>query len=220
MTQYEPSQSRVESALTSGTASTRLQAALFAGTHPGVVPLAVLVERCAVEPDFFVRDMLSWALTRYDHSAVLERLLVELRSDTPQARSQALHTLSKIGDQRAWGSVVGFLRDPDDEIARTAWRAAATLVPEGEQGWLADSLATQLGRGDPELQRSLSRALTALGAAATPAIARARGHRDQRVRAHALATERLVQDPDVQFAAALAEANRVLALGGVPTVQE
>lgn len=220
MTQHEPDQSRLNSALTAASPSTRLQAALFAGTHPGVLPLEVLIERCAVEPDFFVRDTLSWALTRYDPSATVDRLLVELRSAVPQARSQALHTLSKIGEKRAWGSVVGFLQDLDDEVARAAWRAAAALVPEGEQGRLADSLATQFGRGSSELQRSLSRALTTLGAAAVPALARARNHREVRVRAHAIATERLMQDPDEQFAAALAEANRILALQGAPTVQE
>ncbi len=220
MTQYEADRARVERALTAATPSTRLQAALLAGTQPGVVPLEVLIQRCAVEPDFFVRDTLSWALTRYDPSAAVERLLVELRSTCPQARSQALHTLSKIGDKRAWEPVAGFLQDPDDEIVRSAWRAAAALVPEGEQGRLADALATQLGRGSSELQRSLSRALTALGAAAAPAVARARSHRSPRVRAHAIATERLMRDPDEDFAAALAQANRILALRGAPTLQE
>lgn len=220
MTRHEPDRSRVQRALTSDDPSTRLQAALFAGTHPGILPAEVLIERCAVEPDFFARDTLSWALTRYDRAVTLDRLLAELGSATPQARSQALHTLSKIGDKRAWGAVADFVRDPDDEIARAAWRAAAALVPDGEQGRLAGSLVTQFGRGSSDLQRSLSRALVALGAAAEPAVAGARNHRDQRVRAHAIATERLLRDPDEQFAAALAEANRILALRGAPTVPE
>ena len=40
-------------------ASIRLQAALHAGVDPATVPVDALLERCAVEPDFFVRDMLS-----------------------------------------------------------------------------------------------------------------------------------------------------------------
>ena len=220
MTQYEPDPSRVQSALTAANPSTRLQAALYAGTHPSIVPVAVLIERCAVEPDFFVRDTLSWALTRYDHDTTLDLLLGELGSSLPQARSQALHTLSKLGDQQAWGAVTGFLQDSDDEIARAAWRAAAALVPDGEQGRLADSLVTQLGRGNADLQRSLSRALVSLGEAAAAAVTRAKDHPELRIRAHALATERLVQDPDEQFAGALAEANRILALKDAPALPQ
>ena len=41
--------------------STRLRAALAAGTDPHPDQIDVLVRRCALEPDFYVRDM----LTRY-----------------------------------------------------------------------------------------------------------------------------------------------------------
>lgn len=211
---------RLHAALTAAAPSTRLQAALFAGTHPGTVPAETLIERCADEPDFFVRDTLSWALTRYDRAATVDRLLLELGSDVSQARSQALHTLSKIGDQRAWEAVTGFLADRDLETARVAWRTAARLVPEGRQRELADRLATQFGRGDAATQRSLSRALAALGEAAEPAIARGKAHRTRRIQVHATATERLLKDPDVQFEAALDEAKRILALRGAPTIPE
>lgn len=216
----EQDRARLERALTAESASTRLQAALFAGTHPDTVGAGVLLERCAVEPDFFVRDTLSWALTCYDRQSTVDRVLAELDSALPLARSQALHTLSKLGDRRAWPAVVGFVSDADDEIARSAWRAAAALVPEGEEAGLAARLSTQLGRGDAELQRSLSRALVALGDAAVPVLARAKSDRRTAVKAHAIATERLLRDPDEQFAAALAEANRLLALGGAPLVSE
>lgn len=220
MTQQMPEPSRLIRALTDPSSSTRQQAALFAGTHPEVIGAGVLIERCAVEPDFFVRDTLSWALTMYDRETTVDRLLLELHSPIPQARSQALHTLSKIGEPRAWPSVTGFLQDADDEIARSAWRAAAVLVPEGEEPRLAEALATQFGRGPADVQRSLTRALVSLGPAATPVVERAKAAADPRVRAHALATERLVNDPDEQFAAALAEANRILALGGEPNAPE
>jgi len=51
-----------------------------------------------VEPDFFVRDMLTWALIHHDGSLTLDRVLPELRSPIQQARSQALHTLYKLAD--------------------------------------------------------------------------------------------------------------------------
>lgn len=218
MTQQEPSPERLTRALTAESESTRLQAALYAGTHPGIVDAGLLLERCAVETDFFVRDTLSWALTCYDRETTYDRVLLELHSPVAQARSQALHTLSKLGDKRAWPSVIGFLQDADDQIARTAWRAAAALVSEGQEAGLAETLSTQFGRGDHDLQRSLTRALAALGPAAEPVIERAKTHAEVRVRAHAIATERLLNDPDEQFGAAIAEANRILAVQGAPTL--
>jgi HEAT repeat protein len=173
-----------------------------------------LVERCAVEPDFFVRDMLTWALTRHPASVTLPRLLREVRSERPRARSQALHTLSKLGDRRAWPAITrALLSDADDEVARSAWRTAVVLVPEGEEVALATVLATQLGRGGRETQLSLSRALVALGDAMAPALGAATRAPDACVRAHALATDRLLRDPDAGFTFALEEAKRVVALG-------
>ncbi len=49
-------------------------------------------------------------------------------------------------------------------------------------------------------------------------IERAKTHAEVRVRAHAIATERLLNDPDEQFGAAIAEANRILAVQGAPTL--
>ncbi|NBH04716.1 HEAT repeat domain-containing protein, partial [Amycolatopsis sp. SID8362] len=145
--------------LSAANSSARLQAALAMGTRSDPGDVEALVARCAVEPDFFVRDMLTWALTRLPAAVVVPKLLVELRSERPQARSQALHTLSKIGDRAVWPSITrSLLHDTDEEVARSAWRAAVVLVPEGERGALAVDLAAQLGRGDRAVRLSLSRA--------------------------------------------------------------
>jgi HEAT repeat protein len=218
---YEQARGRLRAALEAPESSVRLRAALLAGTHPVGAYLEVLVGRCAVEPDFYVRDMLTWALTRQNATLTVDRLLVELGSRTPQARSQALHTLSKIGDRRVWPALTtALLRDEDDEVARTAWRAAVGLVPEGEEAGLAETLSTQFNRGDRAVKLSLSRAFVALGAAASPVVERAKADRDAGVRAHAIATERLVRDPDEKFDVAIAEAQRVVALLGAPVVRE
>ncbi|MEU7718404.1 HEAT repeat domain-containing protein [Streptomyces tibetensis] len=194
--------------------SVRLQAALAVGSNPDPAFLGTLVERCAVEPDFFVRDMLSWALTRLPPEITLPRVRQELDSERPRARSQALHTLSKIGDKSTWAWITrDMLRDADDEVARTAWRVAVVLVPEGEKKELAADLVLQLGRGDRDVQLSLSRALVDLGDVVKPSLEGASESSDPAVAAHARATELLRQNPETGFDAALAEAKRVVALG-------
>ncbi|MFS0694367.1 HEAT repeat domain-containing protein [Streptomyces nitrosporeus] len=201
-------------ALEDGRPSVRLRAAMAAGTAPDRRYTGKLVERCAVEPDFQVREMLTWALTRHPAGTTVPALVEEVRSERAQARSQALHTLSKIGDRRAWPVITrALLADADEEVARTAWRAAVVLVPEGEEAGLAEVLATQLGRGGRETQLSLSQALIALGEVVTPVLSAATADPDPRVRAHAVATERLWRDPDGGFELAVEEAKRVRVLG-------
>jgi HEAT repeat protein len=202
---------RLRVALSAGSSSARLQSALAAGTYPDPRFVAVLVDRSAVEPDFFVRDMLTWALTRHSAGDTVPRLLYEVGSEIAQARSQALHSLSKIRDPRGWSAITPeLLRDPDDTVATTAWRTAAALVPPGEEGALAGLLGSELGRGGLQTQRSLTRSIAALGEAALPALHAAAAHADRDVRIHALATERIIHDPDEGFDDAIAEATRAV----------
>ncbi|WP_328474343.1 HEAT repeat domain-containing protein [Actinoplanes sp. NBC_00393] len=200
--------------LESGSSSMRLQAALAIGAAADPRFVDKLIERCAVEPDFYVRDMLTWALTRYPAAMTVPRLVGELRSEHMQARSQALHTLSKIRDRRAWPAITrSLLTDADDEVARSAWRAAVVLVPDGDEAGLAEVLVTQLGRGRRDTQVSLSRALVALGDVILPALGAAMKDQDPGVRRHAIATERLLRDPDAGFEFAIEQAKRIVALG-------
>lgn len=80
---------RLRKALEAESPSARLQTAMAAGLRPQNAYIEILVERCAVEPDFFVRDMLTWALIQQDRALTLHRVLPELRSRIQQARSQA-----------------------------------------------------------------------------------------------------------------------------------
>ncbi|MFF7316222.1 HEAT repeat domain-containing protein [Streptomyces albogriseolus] len=206
--------SRVLAGLRHDDSSVRLRAALAAGSDPDPGFVGPLVERCGVESVFHVRDMLTWALTRHPETVTVPRVVAELRSPNARARSQALHTLSKIGDQSVWPAIPrSLLTDPDDEVARTAWRTAVLLAPEGEAAELAEVLVSQLGRGGRETQMSLSRALIDLGEAAVPPVRAAADHTDPRVRGHALATEQLRRDPEAGFAYAVEEAKRVVSLG-------
>ncbi|MEV7015122.1 HEAT repeat domain-containing protein [Streptomyces sp. NPDC093991] len=210
----ETTTSRVLAGLRHDNSSVRLRAALAAGSDPDPEFVEPLVERCGVEPVFHVRDMLTWALTRHPEASTVPRVVAELRSPHARARSQALHTLSKIGDRGVWPAITrSLLTDPDDEVARTAWRTAVPLAPEGETAELAEVLVSQLGRGGRETQLSLSRALIALGEPAVAPVRAAAAGPDPRVREHALATERLRRDPEAGFAYAVEEAKRVVSLG-------
>lgn len=158
--------------------------------------------RYAIEPDFYVRDMLTWALTRLPLEAVLPLVLDELSSETPQARSQALHTLSKLGLPTTFAAIRSdHLHDPDDEVARAAWRSAAGLAPEDSAVDLATELALELGRGDLDVHRSLSRAFAELGEAAVRVleVVERSTAATGAARVHARATLRLIDDPEASF---------------------
>jgi HEAT repeat protein len=154
----------LQTLLASPDQSVRLKAALAAGTYPEVEFIEVLISQCAIESDFFVRDTLSWALMRNDVAKVVKRLETELQSANPQAKSQAIHTLSKIGDKANYPLITDeLLFDPDDFMASTAWRVASVLVPDDKKSTLVKKLITQLGRGDSDIQFGLTRFLCALG---------------------------------------------------------
>ncbi|MGO1538940.1 MAG: HEAT repeat domain-containing protein [Leucobacter sp.] len=191
--------------------SARLQAALTAGSTPHPDHVAVLIAQCRTEPDFYVRDMLTWALIRHSAAITLPRLLEELHADIAQARSQALHTLSKIGDVRAWPAITDeLLTDPDDEVARAAWRAAAGIVPAADAEDLARRLTGQLARGDREVRLSLSRAFVVIGEAADPVLREVVAETDTNaeVRLQAAAILMLIADPELGYDAALYESAR------------
>ena len=154
----------LKSLLESPDKSVRLQAALAAGTYPEDAYIDLLVTQCAHESDFFVRDTLSWALMRHETAKVVDRLKAELKSNNPQAKSQAIHTLSKIGDKQYYSLITNDHHfDSLDKVAVTAWRAASVLVPDYEKPALTKILVSQLGRGDSDLQFDLTRFICALG---------------------------------------------------------
>jgi HEAT repeat protein len=166
--------------------SIRLKAALAAGTYPEAEFIEILIHQCSVESDFFVRDTLSWALMRQEREAVMELLKTELNSPISQARSQALHTLSKIGDKANYALITNeHLLDDEDLVASTAWRAASVLVPDDKKSELAKKLVTQLGRGDGDTQFGLTRFLCAIGEPIVKPLEEAAKSENENVRVHA-----------------------------------
>jgi HEAT repeat protein len=172
--------------LNSPNQSVRLKAALAAGTYPNSDQIEILISQCANESDFFVRDTLSWALMRHDQKSVVEQLKIELKSENPQARSQALHTLSKIGDKENYELITrDLLLDPDDFVASTAWRSASVLVSDNDKQALVELLISQLGRGDSDVQFGLTRFLCAIGQPIVAPLTQAAQSLDEIVRTHA-----------------------------------
>jgi HEAT repeat protein len=154
----------LKSMLASPDQSVRLQAALTAGTYPEHEYIDVLIEQCRFETDFYVRDTMSWALMRNERNKVVEKLKLELQSSNPQAKSQAIHTFSKIGDKENFGLITNeMLFNENELIASTAWRAAVALVSDEQKSDLIEKLISQLGRGDSDLQFALTRSLCNLG---------------------------------------------------------
>jgi len=176
----------LEALLKSPDQSVRLKAALAAGTYPNLDHIEVLISQCASESDFFVRDTLSWALMRQDRPTVVQRLIPELKSANPQSRSQALHTLSKIGDQNNYALITrDLLLDSDDFVASTAWRSASVLVPDADKPALVEILISQLGRGDSDTQFGLTRFLCAIGQPIVAPLMQAAQSADETVRTQA-----------------------------------
>jgi HEAT repeat protein len=211
-THHTPQQ--LAAALESTSSSARLQIAMAAGSHPEPGDVTVLIRRSGVEPDFFVRDMLVWALLSHPADLTVPALLAELGSANPQARAQSLHALSKIGDPRGWPAVTDeFIESEDDDVARSAWRAAAALVPENEKDDLARRLAGQLGRGDHTMQLSLSRAYLELGEAGEAVLNEAAENAEAEAALHAEATLRMIRHPELGFDDAREEAMRVYVMG-------
>ena len=166
--------------------SVRLKAALAAGTYPNLDHIEILIRQCSDESDFFVRDTLSWALMRQDRKSVVQRLIPELKSENPQSRSQALHTLSKIGDKENYKLItLDLLLDSNDFVASTAWRSASVLVPDADKPALVDVLISQLGRGDSDTQFGLTRFLCAIGQPIVAPLMQAAQSEDETVRTQA-----------------------------------
>ena len=119
---------------------------------------------------------------------------------------------------RAWPAITTeLLQDSDDEVARTAWRLRPYWFRRRKPPALAEILATSSAVAIARSTWS-QRALAALGDAAASVIERGTLDADAGVRTHAVATERLIRDPDAGFDVAIAAAQRIAALRGAPLV--
>lgn len=208
-------------AFTNPDASKRLNLAMNVGTFPSDSYIDVLIDQFLVETDFYVRDTLTWALLNQNREKVTQRIVAEINSPYPQMRSQCLHTLSKIGDPATWPAITRkHLTDPNDAIAKTAWRAAVILVPDEQVSELIDVLCSQLGRGNARTQLSLSKALLSLEEPALEALKEYISSDIVTVREHAENILRLHKDHVAEYVKSIEAAKRNDSLTDAPTIDQ
>lgn len=208
---------RLQRGLRSPDKNTRAEAAVELGKLADSSTADLLLEALATEPDFFVREYLTWSIVRMAEAAT--PLLIRMLNDArPQARHGAAHTLGKIADQRATGALIVTLQDADPTVVcKAVFALGAIGAVESVR-----ALVNLLGGQDRELQSTLVSVLERFGARALPAVVDALAHADARVRAHAAEVLGVIADPrsvaalsnaladdegDVRFAAVHALAN-------------
>ncbi|WP_328334777.1 MULTISPECIES: HEAT repeat domain-containing protein [unclassified Streptomyces] len=157
-----------------------------------------LVEALWREPDFFVRETMTWAVTRLEEAtrpAVLAAITVDQSSEV---RVQALHVVSKFANPETADAVLPHIKDPDELVARKArWALGRIREPRA-----VPHLIALLGdHGREEERNALTDDVAAFGSAAVPALVRALGSDDQVVRRHAADILCYIGHPDAEDAA-------------------
>ncbi len=158
----------------------RQAAALDLGTSANTAAAQALVTRLGTEQDFFVRDTLSWAITRIADAAIPILLNAVAGSDTA-TRVQALHVLSKIASPTTTDAILALTADEDPGVSSKA-RWALTRIADPK---VIPALAVHLGTGDSTSQNDLTRDLASFGAKAVPFLVTALASREADVRGHA-----------------------------------
>lgn len=145
--------------------SIRGQAAVALGGLDGDDVLRALLGVVGEEPDFFVREDVTWALVRQGDAAV-DPLIVLLRDPDPAVRHHAAHTLSKIGDPRAAPALVAAL---DDAVPSVVAKVAFTLGVLNSRDAIP-RLVALFAHPDRDVQTQVQTALERFGADAVPAV--------------------------------------------------
>lgn len=206
-------------ALSNSDSTKRLNIVMNVGTFPDDEYIDALIDQFAYEPDFYVRDTLTWALLNHNRKKVIERIIAEINSPNPQMRAQCLHTLSKIADPATWHAITkAHLTDTNDSVATTAWRAAAILVPESDVPELLEALCSQLGRGDARTRLSLTKAILSCEDAGVEALKKLLTNQDEVVRAHVESALRVFKDHEAEYLNSIKLAKRNATLEDAPLI--
>ncbi|PPF09620.1 hypothetical protein C5C56_16995 [Rathayibacter sp. AY1D1] len=159
----------------------RLRAAMTLGELAEPATAEPLAAHLWEEPDFFVRDVLTWSLGRLGSAAV--PVAREALGREPRVRTQALHVLSKILDPATLDDIAPLAADSEPAVAAKARFALGRL---GDARALPVLLGL-LGDDDAEAQNVLTDVLASFGAAAVPGLEQALREGSAPVRRHAAA---------------------------------
>lgn len=159
----------------------RNRAALAIGRQYKVDLAKALVEALWNEPDFFVRETMTWAATRLEE-ATLPAVLAAVGPDRPvEVRTQALHVVSKFANPETVDAVLPYITDPEEAVARKArWALGRIKEPSA-----IPHLVALLGAQGVEERNALTDDVSAFGSDAVPALVEALGSKDPVVRRHA-----------------------------------
>ena len=176
--------------------SVRQRAAFYLGTHGDDSIARELVSLLISEPDFYVRETLTWAVvTRSESTYPL--LIDALAGDGPE-RVPVLHALSKIRRPEAVAEILPLASDPDEFVAAKArWALGRTATPGA-----VSALLDHLGEEGDFNRRELTRALEQAGEHAVEGLAdRLVNDSEVSVRRHAAEVLIGIGDPDARGAA-------------------
>ncbi|GCB51564.1 FOG: HEAT repeat [Streptomyces sp. NL15-2K] len=156
-----------------------------------------LVEALWTEPDFFVRETMTWAVTRLEE-ATRPAVLAAIEPDrSPEVRVQALHVVSKFANPETVDAVLPYITDPDEAVARKArWALGRIREPRA-----VPHLVALLGDHGLEERNALTDDVAAFGSAAVPSLVEALRSDDQVVRRHAADILCYIGHPDAEDAA-------------------
>ncbi|WP_407319143.1 HEAT repeat domain-containing protein [Isoptericola halotolerans] len=158
----------------------RQAAALLIGEIAEPTAAPGLVARLFSEQDPFVRETLTWAITRVADAAT--PLLLKALADTDAATlNRALHALSKIADPATVDAMLPLAAHTDPVVAAKA-RWALTRVGDPRA---IPALVAHLGTGDDTTRNGVTRDLASFGARAVPTVVAALASDDTHVRRHA-----------------------------------
>ncbi|MDQ1286940.1 MAG: hypothetical protein QG622_505 [Actinomycetota bacterium] len=184
-------------------AGVRMRSAMDLGRLRAAQAAPALVERLGLEPEFLIRETLTWAILRLEEEA---GPFVDQALSSPRwlARRQAVHVLSKQGRPEDADRLIPLIGDDVDAVASRAYGAAARTHAAS----VVPALVGQLARGDAEHRNMLTAALAELGESAVPALVGAlRGSHRAEVRRHAADSLAYLGSPGADLAALpLAEA--------------
>lgn len=170
----------------------RQSAALALGKRARATDADALLAQLWVEPDFFVRDTLTWAVLRLSDASLPGVLSALDGNDDPAVRTQALHVLSKIADPTTTDRILPYLDDENDSVAAKARWALGRI---GDHR-VVPKLTERLGAEQIEVRNALTEVLTSFGSGAVSSLIEKLRDRNPNVRQHASEVLCFIGDPD------------------------